>query len=123
MKFKDHEKNKLFTQSGFWKRNTVKIFLQTFNLDFFFYGDSLRTNFEREEFFKTFLEAFRRNLALSVTNNLLFYGVPILLITIHPIFVAVLLFSALSQFFFSYQRTIKFYYLNVINKIISQPNN
>lgn len=122
-RFENQDNNELFTRSGYWKRNRVKVFLQTFNLDFFFYGDSLRTNLEREGTIKTIFNALRRNLALSTWNNLFFYGVPIFLMTIHPLYIILLLASAVVQGYFSYRRTIKFYYLNEINKKITQPNN
>ena len=107
----------------FWKQNRIKIFLQVLNLDFFIYGDSLRTNFARESKWQTFFEASRRNLALSITNNLLFYGLPIFLISLNPLFLSLLIASILGQVFFGYQRTVRFYYLNEINKVLTQPNN
>jgi len=119
--FENHDKNEAFTKSSFWRRNRIKIILQVLNLDFFLYGDSLRTNFEKEGVVLTIFEGFRRNLALSLANNMLFYGVPILIIGHNPIFLVVLLASVILQTHYSYQRTIKFYYLNEINKIIRQP--
>tara|TARA_R110002050_G_scaffold300279_1_gene468497 strand:+ start:114 stop:710 length:597 start_codon:yes stop_codon:yes gene_type:complete len=114
IQFKNHNKNEPFTKSGFWRRNGIKVFLQIINLDFFFYGNSFRS---------VYSDTLGGLVLSAIGLNLFFYGIPIFLTTFHPLFIIVLLVSAYIQAYLSYQRTIRFYYKNQINKIITQPNN
>ena len=103
----------------FWRQNYIKIILQVINLDFFIYGDSLRTNLPRESTIHTVVEMTRRNLALSVINNAFLYAIPVFLILENYLFIGLLIISLYLQFHFAVRRTMKFYYLNEINRIIT----
>lgn len=120
IKFRDVKQSQPFTRRGFWKNNWGKIMLQVLNLDFFIYGDSLRTNFEREGAVQTIFEATRRNLAMAIWSTGLFYIAPSFLVKLNPIFILAPIISLILQFYFSYRRTMQFYYLNEINKKIRQ---
>jgi|GEM_PF-3908740 len=115
--FADIKSGQAFSARAFWRANLLKIFLQTLNLDYLFYGDNLRTNLKLEV-----LNIFRRrSWGLMTINNAVFYLLPILLIQVHPVFIALPFLFGAYQGFLAYQRTLKHHYLNEINRVLGFP--